>query len=115
MDQFLGQSIEIFYKVKQEFINNCPCMKNEQQPDPSQAYGEPKPQMQQATENGGVYEMQPYATENGTVYTNPNEMQYEDDDEGFDEFKTSEKISEWQAGWCITNAIQVILYSFALI
>ena len=41
--------------------------------------------------------MQPYANENGTGYQNPNEMQFEEE-EGFDEFKSSEKISEWQAG-----------------
>lgn len=109
MEQILGQGIEIFYKVKQEFIDNCPCLKAKEQKDPTQAYGQPtQDQIQQQDGfnqmNGGVYEMQPYATENGTGYMNPNEMQ--DEDEEFDEYKTSEKISEWQAGWNVTNAIQ---------
>lgn len=111
MEQILGQGIEIFYKVKAEFINNCPCLKRNEPPpptDPNQAYGQPgdKPsgmyqdgQTQDGFNqlNGGVYEMQPYANENGTGYANPNEMQFEEE-EGFDEFKSSEKISEWQAG-----------------
>ena len=114
MEQLLGQGIEIFYKVKQEFINNCPCLK---QNDLSQT-DQPPPIDKLATSeqdgfnqlNGGVIEMQPYLNEtgDGTGYTNPtNEMQFDgEEEEGFDEFKTSEKISEWQAGWNVTNAIQ---------
>lgn len=108
MEQILGQGIEIFYKVKAEFIANCPCLKQNEPPPPTDpAFSQPgdKPGMypdQTGQEgfnqmNGGVYEMQPYASENGTGYPNPNEMQFEED-EGFDEFKSSEKISEWQAG-----------------
>lgn len=110
MEQILSQGIEIFFKVKQEFINNCPCLNSaDQQKDANQAYGQPPPPQKplqtedgfdQTLNNGGVYEMQPYATENGTGYANPNELQFqEDEEEEFDEFKTSEKISEWQAGW----------------
>lgn len=110
MEQILGQGIEIFYKVKAEFINNCPCLKqNEPIPptDPNQAFGQPATKPPPGNQpdgpdgfnqmNGGVYEMQPYANETGTGYVNPNEMQFEEE-EGFDEFKSSEKISEWQAG-----------------
>lgn len=110
MEQLLGQGIEIFYKVKQEFIDNCPCLKKQTEQPNADLAGKQASAYPVQTEgdgfnqlNGGVYEMQPYATENGTIfsgtgYTNPNEMQFEEE-EGFDEFKTSEKISEWQAGW----------------
>lgn len=124
MDQILGHMIDGYYMVKTQLITNCPCLNGETanpagyppmdatmqlrtMPGPDSG-GEIVPD----TMNGHPFPVDglSYAPTNGSESVGPNPFieseQAGNDEEEFNEFGSSGQITEWQAGWNVTNAIQ---------
>jgi vesicular inhibitory amino acid transporter len=123
MDAIFGQMIDGYYMVKTQLMTNCPCLNGETSNPAGYPPAEATMQMRAMAGEEANGDMPAETFANGGFAGNtsgfasqgdPNQVganpfigaQQSTDDEEFNEFGSSEQITEWQAGWNVTNAIQ---------